>query len=97
MEKLPEMKSLGRERDLLIPAAQVEAFSRIENGEPCIMVFSAIIVKDWAVWSITTIPSDKQDAAFVHLFSMITSAAFDIGTMGVVRTAQDILEPRINP
>ena len=97
MEKMPDMKSLGRDENMLIPGVQMEAFSKVENGKPCLLVFSLTVVKGWAVWSMTTIPNEKQDAFSVHLLSLFASAAFDIGATGVTRTAQGIPEPQINP
>jgi hypothetical protein len=88
------LKSLGFQRNLLVPSALGEGFAATENGKPCLTYLWVVVVKDWAVWSVATIPSAKQDASTANLYGLTLLAPFTIGVQGVVNTAQGVPEPR---
>lgn len=97
LEQDKGLKSLGRVSNPLVSSTLAEAFAGETNGKPCITVLNVAVVKDWAVWSVGTTPSERQDAFTVQMTSAMMGAAFIIGVQGVVRTAQGIPEPRLTP
>lgn len=90
-----DVKSLGLQKNPLVPSALVEAFAVTKDGKPNIMFISVFVVKDWAVWSEAKMPSEKPDSPEAKFSGMLLSGPFIIGIQGVARTAQGVPEPRI--